>query len=226
MRKILVLISSVLCLSGLAQKPDQRNALVTVRGNIGIPKPISSKMYRTSFTGLYEANLSVNLRLFDNFYIGIGYQNSHFQNNKFLKQQLFNASVPYNTRLMGHGAFIKLGYDKFFSEKAYFSYALNSGMMLCNYMNVNADTTNANRPYPAIKFSAPYVQPELSVNLLVEGNMSFSFLLSYTTLFYRFDARAPRFNQFGEIRNASNKYVMGWINFGVGFTVLINQKKK
>lgn len=225
MRQLFVLICTLFCLCGFSQKADQRNALFTIRGNIGIPKPISSSMYRKSFTGLYEANLSLNLRLFGNVYIGIGYQNTHMQNNKFLKQQVFNASIPYNTRLMGHGAFFKLGYDQFFSEKGYVSYSLNSGYMLCNYFNVNADTTANNRPYQGLKFGAPYLQPEISVNLLVEGNMSFSFLLSYTTLLYRFDARAPRFNQFYEIRSASNNYLMTWINFGVGFTVLINQKK-
>ena len=225
MRQLFVLICTLFCLSGFSQKADQRNALFTVRGNIGIPKAISSNMFRTSFAGLYETNLSLNLRLFDNMYMGIGYQNTHFQNNKFLKQQIFNASIPYNTRLMGHGVFFKLGYDQFFSEKGYVSYSLNSGYMLCNYLNVNADTTASNRPYPPIKFSAPYLQPEVSVNLIVEGNMCFSFLLSYTTLFSRFDAKAPRFNQFSEIRTASNNYLMSWINFGVGFTVLLNKKK-
>jgi hypothetical protein len=225
MRQLFVLICTLLCLSGFSQKPGQHNAPWTIRGNIGIPKPISSQMYRKSFTGLYEANLSVNLRLFDNMYIGIGYQNTHMQNNKFLKQQIFNASIPYNTRLMGHGFFFKVGYDQFFSEKAYFSYSLNSGYMLCNYFNVNADTTADNRPYQSFKFNAAYFQPEVSVNMLVEGNMSFSFLLSYTTLVHRFDARSPRFNQFKEIRTASNNYLMSWINFGIGFTVLLNQKK-
>src|SRR4051812_37762720 len=137
MRKTFVLICIALSLSGVSQKADQRNALVTIRGNVGIPKPITSKMFRTSFAGLYEANLSINLRLFDNFYAGIGYQNTHFQNNKFLKQQLYNTSVSYNTRLLGHGAFLRLGYDQFFSEKGYMSYSLNSGLMLCNYLNVN-----------------------------------------------------------------------------------------
>jgi len=59
----------------------------------------------------------------------------------------------------------------------------------------------------------------------VEENLSFSLMLSYTTLFQRFDARAPRFNQFEEIRNAPNRYVIGWLSFGVGFNVLIKTKK-
>lgn len=225
MRSLFVLICSCFSLLCLAQKPGQRNALVTVRGVVGIPKAISSKAYRTSFAGIYEANLSLNLLLFSNVYAGVGYQNSYFQNNKFLKQQLFNAQVAYNTRLMGHGFFFKLGYDQFISDKNYVSYSLNSGYQLCNYTNVNPDTSLSNRPYRPLKFRAPFIQPELTLNFGVEDNMSFSLMFSYTTLFYNFDPKAPRFNQFKEIGQAGNRYVMSWINFGVGFHVLINKKK-
>ncbi|HOZ87184.1 MAG TPA: hypothetical protein PL029_05460 [Bacteroidia bacterium] len=224
MRKLNTLIFLCISLCCFSQKPGQRNALMTIRGNIGIPQVISSKMFRTSFAGIYEGNLSVNFRLFDNFYMGAGYQNTQFQNNKFLKMQLFNASVSYNTRLMCNGMFIKLGYDQFFSEKGYFSYSINTGYMLSVYNNVNADTSARNQPFVGKKFNAPYVQPEVSVNFGVEDNMSFSLMVSYTTLFHKYVARAPRFNQFEEIRKARNNYVMGWLAFGVGFNVLRNRK--
>src|SRR3954470_442196 len=105
MRKLITLLYVCICAFAFPQGPGAKSALVTIRGNIGIPTTVGSKMFRTSFAGLYEANLSINLRLTDNFYIGIGYQNTQFQNNKTLKQQLFNTSVPYNTRLIISGAF-------------------------------------------------------------------------------------------------------------------------
>lgn len=228
MRSLLVLTYLFFCLGGYSQRAGQKNALFTVRGNVGIPKIVSSKKFRTSFAGIYEANLSVNVRTFSNFYMGVGYQNTQFQNNKFLKQKTYNNGsivVSYNTRLLCHGIFFKIGYDKFFSEKkGYFSYSINTGYMVSEYRNLNADTTNYNRPYPSIKINAIYIQPEVSANFIVDDKMSFSLMLSYTSLFSRYDARAPRFNQFEEIRNVSNKYLMAWLNFGVGFQVLINRK--
>ena len=220
---LLIVCFSLFC---HAQKEGQENALFTIRGNIGIPRVISSEMFRTSFAGLYEGNLSLNLKLFNNFFVGVGYQNTQFQNNKFLKFQYFNASIPYNTRLMCHGTFIKLGYDKFFSDKGYASFNLNSGLMLNNYFNVNADTSAANKPFVLKDFSAPYVQPEASINFIVEKHLSFSLMLSYTTLFYKFDPKAPRFAQFQDIKSTSNKYFMGWINIGFGFHILIDKKTK
>jgi hypothetical protein len=182
-------------------------------------------MFRTAFNGVYEANLSFNARLFSNFYVGLGYQISQFQNNKFLKYQYFNNSVPYNTRFAGNAGFLKLGYDVFFSDKGYMSYSLNTGLMQGNYSNVNLDTNINNKPYGKLVFITPYTQPEVSVNFLVENNLSFSIMLSYTTLFTNFDPKAPRFNQFEEVRKQQNRYYMSWINIGFGFNILINTKK-
>ena len=116
MRFVTIVIFILLSSSFWGQKRNKENALVTIRGNIGIQKPLSSQMFRKSFAGLYEGNVSINLRMFGNFYAGAGYQNSHFKNNASLKFVYFNASIPYNTRLIGHGAFLKLGYDQFFSD--------------------------------------------------------------------------------------------------------------
>ncbi|MES2679736.1 MAG: hypothetical protein V4635_07630 [Bacteroidota bacterium] len=226
MRNLAILIHLCISLCCFSQKPEQRNALVTVRANVGIPKTVSSKMFRTSFSGLYEANLSVNLRLFSNVYLGVGYQNTHFQNNKevFVFYRAKNGTLSYNTRLLGHGAFVKLGYDKFFSEKGYFSYALNTGLMMNNYLNVNADTSRYNYPPSPENFNSIYLQPEISANFIVERRLSFSLMLSYTTTFRHFDPKGPRFNQFEEIRTTRNKYLMTWLCFGVGFNVLLNGK--
>ena len=231
MRYLFACIVSCFFYSAYAQTPGQQNAPFTIRGNLGLPIPVTSKSFHTTFAGLFEANMSFNLRLFGKFYAGVGYQASLFKCNKFLQQQLYtsptkNTTVPYNTTMLGNGIFLKLGYDKFFSEKGkgYFSYALNAGYMLCNYADVNPDTSATNRPYQSQRFSAPFVQPEVSVNWIVERTLSFSLMFSYTTVLYRFDPRAPRFNQFDEIGKASNRYAISWCTIGFGFNVLIHSK--
>jgi hypothetical protein len=226
MKRSLILLFLFLSSFGFSQKDKQENALFTIRGNLGLPKSVSSKMFHTSFNGVFEGNLSFNVRLFDNFFVGVGYQNSYFQNNKnvFVYYRANNGALSYNTRLMGNGAFVKLGYDKFFSDKGYFTYALNSGLMFVNYFNVNLDSSAANRPYVAQRFSAPYVQPEISANFIVDKQLSFSLMLCYTTLFYHFDPKAPRFAQFEEVSAKRNNYFISWIGFGFGFQVLLNKK--
>lgn len=211
----------------------KRNADVTIRSNIGIPKSLSSQMFRIAFNGVYEGNISVNHRLFTNFFAGLGYQNTHFQNNKkvFAYYQAKNQSgqttgafLSYNTRMIGHAGFIKLGYDQFF-EKGYVSYALNTGFMITSYKNVINDTTPANRPYVSKNFNAPYVQPEIAINFLADRAVCFSLMLSYTTLIYKFDPKAPRFNGIGQVVvDTRNNYFVSWINIGFGCNILINAK--
>lgn len=196
-----------------------------IRAHVGIPKTISSSMYRQSFNGFYEGDISFNLKLTGNFYLGIGYQSTYFQNNKFLQKKVYNASVPYETRLIGDCPFVKLSYDKFVKSNVYIDYSLNYGYMLARYTSVNEDTTAYNKPYGAKTFNSHYVQPEISANFIVDRSLSFSVLLAYTTLFQKFDPKSPRFNQFEEVRLKNNNYFMSWITFGFGVNVLLGKNK-
>jgi hypothetical protein len=215
-----------------SQEKEKKNALVTIRGNIGIPKSISSQMFRTSFNGVYETNLSVCARLFSNFHAGLGYQNSHFQNNKKIfvfysvppGQQTSGHSLSYNTRLLCHAGFVRLGYDKFFSEKGYMSFALNTGVLYGKYLNVIRDSSAFNMPFVSTDFTTQYLQPEISINFIAEKLLSFSVMISNTYLFHHFDPKAPRFNHFREINTTRNRSNISWLNLGFGFNILLNDK--
>lgn len=206
------------------------NKPIVVTSHVGIPKTLTSNKFRNSFNGFYQADLSVNFKLVNNFYLGVGYMRTDLQNNKFLKRKVFNASIPYNTHMIGDCPFVRLSYDKFFKENAYINYAINYGFMIAKYTDVNEDTTAANKPYGKINFNTSYVQPEISANFIVDKTMKsplvFSVFLSYTTLFSKFDPKAPRFNQFEqELGNKSNNYYMSWLTFGFGIHILIGKNK-
>ena len=221
-----VLCLILLSFQSLSQNKGKEVSDFVIHGNVSIPNPVSSEMYRTAFDGIYEANFAVSKKVAEYFLIGVGYQSVLFQNDERFKYAYFNASIPYNTRLQDHGFFFRFTYARYASAKIYLDYSANMGYSVLNYYNINADTSASNQPYGAEKFNAAFFQPEFSLNFLVENNLSFSINLSYTTLFSHFDPRAPRFNQFEEIAGASNKYFMSWINFGFGFNVLLNGKKK
>lgn len=216
-----------------SQQRDKRSAPFSIRYNIGIQKSLTSKKFRTAFDGVFESNLSINTRLFSTFFIGIGYQYTNFQNNKavfvFYQNKDPNgnplgASLPYNTRMIGNAGFIKLGYDHFF-EKGFVTLSLNSGYSIVNYKNVVNDSSAANLPFRSKTFNAPYLQPEISVSFMADRSLTFSLMLAYTTMFYRFDPSAPRFNAVEEVRNKSNKYFMTWLNIGFGATILLGKRQ-
>jgi hypothetical protein len=223
MPKLVLLLSVFFSFSAYSQSAKKENAPITIRGVIGIARATSSQQFRQSFAGLYEANISLNFKVKKQFFIGAGYQSTFFKNNEAIQYKYYNASIPYNTQLVGNSGFIKLGYDQFL-EKVYMSYALNVGYSFFQYKNVNQDSSLANQPFVGTSFSAPYLQPEIAVNFLTDRTLSFSIILSYTTLFYFYDPKAPRFNQFEEINDLSNNAIMSWINIGFGFNILINKK--
>jgi hypothetical protein len=226
MNRFLVILMLFVCFAARGQNKQKHLANFTVNGSFCIPNILSSEMFRVSFDGIMESNLSVSAETGENFFIGLGYQNVLFQNDQNLKYAYFNASIPYDTRLIGNGIFARFSYVRFFSDIGFMSYALNGGYMLSHYTRVNNDTSKANQPFVPQEFNAPYIQPEVGVNFIVDKTISFAVQLSYTTLFTHFDPKAPRFNQFEEIATASNNYLMSWFNIGFGFKVLLNKRKK
>lgn len=241
MKKSILL--SLLFLSLLAAGQDKLdiNSKFSIRGIFGIPRPISSSRFHTTFRGVYEAGLSCNYRITETTYAGLGFNYSNFSVSK----QPWAAPVSttagalyYKTAMINQGVYLKVGYDQYFSDLGYTSISMNGGYMMVNYTKVNPDTlsnqftnyANANWPHVPTSFNAPYLQPELSFNFIAErypdkrARLSFSLLLSYTTLFYHFDARAPRYYHIGDVHEATNKYFISWVNIGVGFHALIGKK--
>jgi hypothetical protein len=223
LRRLLALfLFTGISLASLGQEHKKLNARVTLRSTIGIPTLISSRMFRASFTGIAGGNVALCVRLVDNVHFGVGFDATFLRNQDFLRLVVFNAN-PYQTRFLARGVYLKLGYDRYFSARGYASYSLNGGIMKCSYLNVNPDSSAANKPFGALEFETPYLQPELTLHFLAERALSFSFFISYTTAFSKYDPKAPRFNQFEEINSRKNRYVMSWINFGFGFNIMLSK---
>lgn len=227
-----ILIIFIFATNALFSQNIKRTAPFSIRGTIGIPRTIGSQMFHTAFNGVYEGSLSGNARLFGNFFAGLGFQSTNFLNSKGLfatKIFIDNSSgtataLQYNTHLNCLGGFLKLGYDKFF-DRGYFTFALNTGVFDATYTNVNEDKAIENQPYVSKKFQTIYLEPEASVNFLTDGRLTFSILFSCGAMLKKFDPKAPRFNGVSEVKYATNKMPMTWINIGFGFAVLLGDLK-
>ena len=219
----------ILCLPtffcGQETAVEKENPPFIIKINAGIPRTISSQMFRKSFTGVYEGGISLNFKLLKNFYMGVGYLRTDLRNVDSLKFKVFNAKLPYNTHLIGSSPYVKLTFDKFYKKNIFVDYSISYGYMLVNYINVNEDTTAKNKPFVPQNFSSHFIQPEVSANFIIDDYIAFSLLLNYTTLFYKFDPKAPRFNQFELVNKKSNKYYMSWFTLALGINVLIGKGK-
>jgi hypothetical protein len=231
LRKATKLLAFGVCLllhsSASAQAYKLReNAPVTIRGFAGLPNAVSSQMFKTAFRGIFEGGLSLNYKLGKHLHAGVGYRFSYFRNNENVFTYFVSpvGNLSFDTRIESHSVFARVGIDKFFSEIGYMSYTLNGGYMLGKYRNVIGDTSLYNRPFVEPALNGPYLQPEVSLNLIAEKSLSFSIFFSYTLLLQKFNPKAPRFNQVEEVSLAPNKFLVSWITFGFGFSVLFKNQ--
>jgi hypothetical protein len=203
---------------------------VSIRASCTIPKAVSTSAFRHSFLGLYDANLSVNVRLFDNFGIGLGYNNALFNSAAYFRLQ-----KGLSTRLQVHNGFLRIGVDRPAGEKSFYTLSLNSGYSYNQYTGVAClyDSLNNTRPK---SFTGIYLKPEFTVNFQVEENFAFGIHLAYHYCLFAYDPALNCFDTYASYDkanrkmkigddNVNNRGNIGWISFGFGFYYGFKRKK-
>ncbi len=207
-----------------------------------IPKNTASEAFCMSFTGVYDANFSCNVRLFNNFCVGVGYGNSlwnpadYFKHVKVVATSTAVGQSAYGlgTKMQVHQGYVRLGYDHFATEKIFWSFSLNSGYGFNQYTDVRcADSLVGKLPTSFIAF---FIRPEVAVNFLVDENFAFGIHLAYNHNFYTYDPSLNCFDNYADkgVSGQSIKYGdatyenktnIGWFSFGFGFYYGFKKKK-
>lgn len=223
MKKYFSIVASVfLCLISFAQKEKTLLPRIAIRAQCNVPKVIGSQAYRISFNGLYDGGIKVSGRLFDNFCIGLGYDNALF-NTTTQFRDAYGRNI--NTRQQVHNGVFSFIYDKMLGEKTFFTMSLNSGLSYNKFTNTVAAIDSLYRNIPT-DFTCAFVKPEMCINFLVEDNFAFGIHVSYNMSLYTFDpkiCRLDKYLNYGMYRNKSN---VGWISFGFGFYYGFKRKGK
>lgn len=210
----------VFCYSVVSSQSDPlRNSAFTVRGSANIPGILGSQAFKQSFRGIYDGNVSVNANVFSNFYVGIGYYNALY--NRARRPEFENANLK--TRLQLHGAFLKLGYDHFFSERGYFSFALNAGYAYNFYTGVSRSLADTILPSNNNTFTCPFLMPEISANFVTSPHLAFGLIVSWQTLLYRYNPRIGYMDGYLNYAKLKNNSNMNWLNIGFSCNVLLGK---
>lgn len=187
----------------------------SIRANVGIPKIASSQQYRTSFTGVITADANVNYKLFSNFFVGIGYSYTYYKCQKYFRDPLRD---NINTNLQTHNGYLKLGYDKFFSDKGFATFSVNMGYGMSEYGSVRYKHDSLIGKYPT-SYSNAFVEPMIGLYFIVDPNFAIGGHISYNYSFTQFNPLYPQFNQWGPdgYTKLPNKWNMSMITLGFGF---------
>lgn len=194
----------------------------SIRGNFGIPKIISSKQYRHSFSGVITGDANVNYKLFSNFFIGAGYNYTYFKCQKYFRDPLKD---NLNTTLQLQGAYLKLGYDYFFSNKGFATFSVNMGYSISQYKSVRYKFDSLQGKYPT-KLTSAFIEPMIGLYFIVDPNFAIGGHLSYNYNLSSFNPLNPQFNEWGPYgyKDLSNNWNMSMITLGFGFYYGIAKK--
>lgn len=182
----------------------------SIRGSCAVPKVIGPEAFRVSFLGVYDAGLTLNLRVGKNVAVGVGYKNAMFNITPFFKAK------DLSTKLFVHDAVVRLGYDYISGPKSFISISLNSGYGVGQYKEVKAAKDSLNGKYPT-QFGSIFLRPEFSANFLVEDNFAFGVYLAYNMMLSSYDPKLNTFDTYENFSKYKNKANMGWISFGFNF---------
>lgn len=183
---------------------------VTTRFNCGIPKVTSSQLFRNSFTGVVFADANVNVKLFSNVFVGVGYTYS------FLKTTPALSNMGVFTTMESQQGYLKLGYDHYLSNNQFVSFSLNSGYGISQYKKINYPNDSLIGRVPT-QFNSPFIEPQVGFYLLNDDGIALGINLGYNFNLYKYDSRAPVIDKWLTNNDKlSNKWNMSAIKLSLG----------
>lgn len=211
----LLIMSGFLC---SAQEKAPELPRFSIRGNCGIPKVASSEAFRNSFSGVVTADGNIDCKLFSNAFVGVGYSYTYFKTQKYFRDK------NINTNLQSQNAYLKIGYDHFFSDNGFATFSINGGYNFNQYASIAYANDSLKGKYPT-NFSSSFVEPMIGVYFIVDPNFAIGGHLSYNYNFSLFNPAYPAFDKWFNYGQVSNKWNMSIITLGFGFYYGLERKK-
>ena len=191
----------------------------SIRVNCGIPKLASSELLRNTFSGIINAEASLNCKLFSNFFVGVGYSYSYSKSQDALRKQNINPNMQ-----MQNG-YLKIGYDHFFSENGFTTISLNVGSNFTSFSGIQYYNDSLKGKYPT-QFVSGFVEPQLGVYLIVDPNLAIGGNIGYNYNFSQFDSRYPGTDKWlPNSSGLSNKWNISSITLCFGMYIGLGKKK-
>ena len=215
MRYLLSFLMLMSCLVSFCQDKAPELPRFSIRANMGIPKIASSQQFRNSFAGVVTTDGSVNYKLFSNFIVGVGYSYTYYKVQKYFRDPLRD---NITTNLQMQNGYLKLGYDKFFSDNGFATFSLNTGYSFSEYRSVRYKNDSLIGKYPT-KFSNAFIEPMVGIYFIVDPNFAIGGHLSYSYNLSQFNPLSPQFNQWGPpgYTKLTNKWNISVVTLGFGF---------
>ncbi|MES2513175.1 MAG: hypothetical protein V4580_03490, partial [Bacteroidota bacterium] len=169
-----------------------------------------SQSFRNSFSGVVEGNVNVTCKLVSDFFFGVGYSYTYYKSQKVFRDQ------NVNTNMQSQNGYLKLGYDKFYSDRGFVTFSVNMGYNFNQYKGLKYRSDTLVGKYPT-KFSSAFVEPVIGLYLMVDPNFAIGGHISYNYNFSKYDPTYPGFDRWFDYKRVKNNWNMSMITVGFGF---------
>jgi hypothetical protein len=217
MKFILSYIIIMSCLVSFSQDKAPELPKFSLRGNVSIPKVVSSNAFRNSFSGVMAGDMNISYKLTSDFFVGLGYSYAYYKSQKVFRDQNLNANMQ------SQNGYLKLGFDKFFSDNGFATFSINTGYNFNKYSGVVYKNDTLKGKYPK-EFASAFIEPMIGLYFIVDPNFAIGGHISYNYNFSKFDPTYPGFDKYFEYSKVKNNWNMSMITLGFGFYYGLTRK--
>ena len=191
-----------------------KESLLFIQGVAVVPNVIANPGFRHSVKGIYEGNLSLNIRIVSGMSLGVGMKNALISTQERIQ------SVDFRMQL--YTAYVRFAYAHYHTQKTYSTLALNGGYN-------NSFFTGLRPLYSPVisnKYNSLVIEPEYSINFAVEENFSIGIFISYAYFLTPFEAVNIGIQDYSSASTLGNNQSNGMLNVGFNFHVGMGKQFK
>lgn len=217
MKKYLSVIPALLL--GLFLNGQNKLPLFSFKGEGGIQTSLSSEAFRNTFLGEFQTGGQFVVRLFHQFYSGVGFNYALFKTSKNFQFRVGNVVVPSDFFLRAHNFNITIGYFLPVEVDAnkphqFGCIELRAGYGFNRFTNIPVNNSMGNLP---MEFNSAFLQPHFSYTFMVEENLGFGGYINYTLYTNTFNPKLAGLDYYVDYSKWKNNFNISWITLGLHF---------
>lgn len=220
-KKICVKLMLIFLMSFFTLVSSSQNKLprFSLKGEGGIQTSISSEAFRNTFVGEFQTGGQFVIRLFHQFYGGVGFNYALFKTSKNFQFRIGNVTLPSDFFMRAYCANFTIGYFlpvEVESNKPpqFGCIELRAGYSYNRFTNIPLNEKMGN---PPMEFRTNFIQPHFSYTFLVEENLGFGAHINYTLYTGFFNPSDGGLNYYADYSKWKNNFNISWMTLGIHF---------
>lgn len=191
-----------------------KESLLFIQGVVVVPNVIANPGFRHSFKGIYEAGLSLNIRVGSGFSFGVGMKNSLLSTQERIQN--------FDMRMQLYTAFTRFAFCRYHTERTYSTLAANIGYNNSFFTNV----VPLYSPIISKQYSSLVIEPEYSINFVIGETFTIGIFASYSFYTTPFEAKNLGMQDYSSQSTLGNNKGNGTINVGFCFHIGMGKQFK